>query len=720
MRPAHLVTAWFQIDPDRAREHLDRRAPQLVAAHLASGAPEVGPVEPHPEVAEMVEWAESGVDPLRRLGDALRHVLDLDPPPLSSGNGQGHEPAATLDSEWDMSPGELARTIRPRRDWLVGRCREVLGPIMADRLQMGLERALAALESTDEPVDSLTTRALLGPDGGWALAVAVRSLGLEGPLVERVVVQERAARVSSRSSAPLPQARARRLQMTGRLRPDQVRTLYELFALDRQSNAMIGPHIRGLIEDCLALATQLPAAGGESLPEPVATLDAGMVILDPALRPIVQREHARQLLARSERPRNMAVICGPASTGKRRFAEVAAAALGRPLYRVRASALGEDLHDAVLGSAAFEVPGTRGLFVDARLETGCSDPVVHIDGLESLGAERAEMLAALLTDTIAEPHRMLRGRYAPAEFEVDPTAAFVIVSSNDPGSVPAVLADFGSLVELSPPSPPQRREIVDRFIVPELLVAHGLGSDAAPRRSTVDELVRRHVARTGMRELADDLRTLIAHRMLQPDGDDEAAGLDLLPDGPAVPARRSSPGSLHVPVLIDRTAVMVRVDVAPIPGAEGVLLPEFLTRRTTELVREAIEHVRVERPLGILVPSGLSVSLNVQAAVDDVHAPWLSTIAAVAACSLAAGRTIGSGQGVLAVMTRSGMLEPIEVDQVDPLALIASAGWTDIWLAEGSVGTDAAGRIALVHDFCELLVALGFEKSSSVLPPGYL
>jgi hypothetical protein len=329
------------------------------------------------------------------------------------------------------------------------------------------------------------------------------------------------------------------------------------------------------------------------------------------------------------------------------------------------------------------------------------------------------MLAAVLTDTIAEPHRMLRGRYVPVEFEVDPTAVFVIISSNDPESVPAVLADFGTVVELSPPNPTQRREIVDRFIVPELLAAHGLGLEAAPGRATVDELVRRHVARTGMRELSDDLRTLIAHRMLHPGSDDQAE-LDLLADGPAPPARRSVPGSLHIPILVDRTAVMVRVDVAPIPGVEGVLLPEFLSRRTTELVREAIEHVRVECPLGIAVPAGLSVSLNVQGALDDVHAPWLSTVAAVGACSLAAGRTIGLGQGVLAVMTRSGVLEPLEADQVDPSALIASAGWTDVWTAEAPASVDASRRITFVDDFRQLLTGLGFEESSDASPPGYL
>jgi hypothetical protein len=75
---------------------------------------------------------------------------------------------------------------------------------------------------------------------------------------------------------------------------------------------------------------------------------------------------------------------------------------------------------------------------------------------------------------------------------------------------------------------------------------------------------------------------------------------------------------------------------------------------------------------------------------------------------------------VLAVMTRSGVLEPLEADQVDPSALIASAGWTDVWTAEAPASVDASRRITFVDDFRQLLTGLGFEESSDASPPGYL
>src|SRR5690606_26209709 len=127
-------------------------------------------------------------------------------------------------------------------------------------------------------------------------------------------------------------------------------------------------------------------------------LERMMVVPDPRLVPLVESELVRGRAGRRGRARNILVLCGPPSVGKRRFAEAAAAALGRPLYRIRASSLMADLDESLLGSPALQAPARRGLFVDARLATGSTSPVIHIDGLEATPSAQAEMLTSLLTD----------------------------------------------------------------------------------------------------------------------------------------------------------------------------------------------------------------------------------------------------------------------------------------------------------------------------------
>jgi hypothetical protein len=135
------------------------------------------------------------------------------------------------------------------------------------------------------------------------------------------------------------------------------------------------------------------------------------------------------------------------------------------------------------------------------------------------------------------------------------------------------------------------------------------------------------------------------------------------------------------------------------------------------MIREAIEHVRASRPLGISIAAGVRFSLNVQHPNEVVHAPWLSTAAALAVCCLATGRVLPRSVGALAVMTGPGVLEQIADPVISPSLLVSAVDWSEVWAPAHVVdGLPVRSEIAATLD--ELLEGLGFEPVDHTAPGG--
>lgn len=631
-------------------------------------------------------------------------------------------------AESDLDHAESARLVaravrvaEERGETLLERGSARLGDRMAERLDRGLD-ALTSLDSAS--IDEFVGQVQDGtadPDLEWALNVVLQVMDLDDPAVDALLRSQQRSRVLRRRSAPLPTERWRRAQRDRLVTPTQAACLQRLTQRARSFDSLLADSYRQLLDDCYELVTTEAQHSTLELVDVMDHLDHGVTVLDDRLRRFVEGEwlRARSDEATGARGPRVVVLAGPPSIGKRRFGRAAAAALGRSYHQIRCGSLDRVRHE-LLGEWSPPDDAIRGVFVEAALATEGATPVIFLDGIDEMAPTDAALLASTLVDLTEHPARTMRGRYLPEEFPIDLGPFVIIVSSKDPASVPPALADHVEVIDLGPPSPAQREDISRRFIVPELCQRHSLEEPATViSDATVSSLVDRHDARAGMRELARDLeRVLAAWLATDRSAPVSVAELDTIVGGaPGLPGTLP-PGSVWVPLLRDGSGVVARLDVTATPGYSGTLLPEFVHPRTAALISDAIDTIRIDRPLGIPVPLGVRVTLNLQSAEAAVHAPWLSTFAALAACSLASGHVLDVRHGVLAVLTGRGVLEPLEL----PSPLVATLANAMEWDRAVTPGHDQddAGTDSSPSDLTALLSWFGFRPLQTDQPGMYL
>lgn len=616
---------------------------------------------------------------------------------------------------------KAARFAEDQGQTLLERGGERLGDRLAERLDRGLD-ALISLEGTaiDELVEQLDDGSA-DPDLEWALSVVLQVMNLDDPAAVRLIRWQQQARIRRRRSAPLPTERWRRAQGDRLVTPTQAACLQRLTQRARSFDSLLADSYRQLLDDCYDLVTTEPRRSRSELGDVMERLDDGVTVLDDRLRRFVESEWLRASsddAVRESGPR-VVVLAGPPSIGKRRFGRAAAAALGRSYHQVRCGSLGR-VRDELLGEWSPPDDAIRGVFVDAALDADGASPVIFLDGIDEMALSDAGLLASTLVDLTDQPGRTMRGRYLPDEFPIELGHFAVIVTSKDAAGVPTALADHVEVIDLGPPSSAQREDIARRFIVRETCRRHGVDDPATMiSDAAIGSLVDRHDARAGMREIARDLdrvlATWLASDRSTPVSVEE---LDAIVGGsPELPSA-PTPGGIWVPLLQDGSGIVARLDVAATPGYSGTLLPEFVHPRTAALISDAVDTIRVERPLGIRVPAGVRVTLNLQSAEAAIHAPWLSTFAALAACSLASGRVLEPDRGVLAVLTGRGVLEPLELPSPLVATLVNAMEWNRSVIPGHDVGD--AGSDPAPSDLAGLLAWFGFRPLPTDQPGMYL
>lgn len=558
------------------------------------------------------------------------------------------------------------------------RARRRLGDRLAQRLEHGLELLVEAARDPGALLEQIEL-GTADPQLEWAACVVAGTTDPDDVAFRHLLERQQASRIRRRQLAPLPTERWRRMQRDGRLSHEQTESVQRLVQRARSFDSVVGDAYRRLLDDCYQLAAAQPVAGTVDRVEALVRLDEEVVVLDDRLRRVVEAEWLRSTSTSPDaRSPRVLVIVGPPSVGKRRFAVAAAAALGSAHHHVRCASLG-DPRTAVLGEWSPPDEVVPGALVDAALDAGGASSVLHLEGIDELAPQSATMLAATIVDLVDDPERALSARYLPEGFAIRASDFLIVVSARDRTKVPAILLDNAEVIELGPPTAAQRVRIATEFILADLCRRHDVGdSSAVVSGDVVATLVDRHDARAGMRELERDLARVFAAWVAR--GRGESVDLDELERlvGAATADRGPAAiGSVWVPLLDESSGIAARLDVTVIPGYTGTLVPEMVHPRTAARIGDAIECVRKLAPLGLSIPAGLRVNLNMQSADRSWHAPWLSTAAALAACSLAAGQVLHHRRGVLAVLTPWGELEP--VDLPGPLAstLVRAMDWTE-------------------------------------------
>ncbi len=614
-----------------------------------------------------------------------------------------------------------------RADELVCRGRERLGDRLAVRLEQGLDRVSSLDVAGARDVARSLIDGTADTEVEWTLNVVLQITEPHGLTAEALLQLHRSTGLGRRRSAPLPTERWRRLQRADRLTDEQTACLQRLTRRSRSLDARMADAYEQLLDDCFVLASVPRPPEPPALAAVFDRLDAEVVVLDDRLRAVVEGEWlVDRSVERTRRAPRIVVLCGPPSVGKRRFVRATAAALARSFHHVRCASL-PDPRVGLLGEWSPPDDASRGEFVEAGLAAAGRRAVLFLEGIDEVGDTAAGTLAATLIDLADRPDRMLRDRYLPDGFGLDLGSFLVVVSARSLAGVPAGLRDHAEVIELGPPSPQDRKLITERFILPSLCRPHGVEPTAIVTPDLVGDLVDRHDARAGMRELERDLARVVATWV----SSDDAApidrhGLDAVLGPVRRPAGTNAPGSYPVPLIDDSSGFPTALDATAIRGWSGTLVPDAVHPRTAALIRDAVETARDLSPLGISLPAGIRVTIGLQSTDGGWHAPWLSVAAALASCSLAAGRPLDASVGVLGVLSPRGAVEPIDLPEPIIRNLIRAMEWDRVVVPGHLVDRrDDGDPIEVIgpHEVWDLPALLrlhGLDGSESCVPGMYL
>jgi len=206
------------------------------------------------------------------------------------------------------------------------------------------------------------------------------------------------------------------------------------------------------------------------------------------------------------------VLClvGPTGTGKTSLARSVAEGLGRKFVEVNLQEVAAD--SELLGIDRNYVEAGPGKLVQALKEAGTIDPVLVLDGVDSLAEEEDKSTVLALCDILdAAKRRRFRDRYLG--FPIDLSRAVVLCTASTDYDIPYLLEEKLDLVHLAGYTGAEKVKITFNHLLPARIEAHGLElTDLTMSRSTVRWLIHSYTREAGLKELTELLDALCKKR----------------------------------------------------------------------------------------------------------------------------------------------------------------------------------------------------------------
>lgn len=229
---------------------------------------------------------------------------------------------------------------------------------------------------------------------------------------------------------------------------------------------------RGEIERYLETLLAVPWSSVYELPtttlaEAAILLEESHVGLEDAKERVLEELAIRELAP--DAPGRAFVFVGPAYTGKSHFAQTIANLLGRPL--VRLSLAGVSHESDLRGRDRGSVHPHPGMFVDALIQAGASDPVIYLGDANRMKAIEGDPIDALIGALDPSRSHSFLDRYLG--MPVDLSHALIILSTQG-DSLPDALASRVNFVDFSGYTVREKEAIAKRFILPAQVQSYGL------------------------------------------------------------------------------------------------------------------------------------------------------------------------------------------------------------------------------------------------------
>ena len=252
-------------------------------------------------------------------------------------------------------------------------------------------------------------------------------------------------------------------------------------------------------------------------------------------------------------------LLGPVGVGKTSLARLLAAALGRARAWVACGELNGPA--AVYGTPS----GSPGRIVEELRRVGVRNPVFVLDEVDRLD-EGSGTAAALLEAIAPAPGAAFHDRYVDLPFDL--AEALFVATANSLGSVPAVLRETMTVIELPGYTDADKRVIAREHLLPWQLACHGLTADQVRvTDEAIEAMIRGYTRNAGVWDLADALATVCA-KVVRRRAEGNEAPVAVAPETLAGMLGPPSSRKAEVAARTGRTGVVLGLSLATMAGGD--------------------------------------------------------------------------------------------------------------------------------------------------------
>ena len=220
------------------------------------------------------------------------------------------------------------------------------------------------------------------------------------------------------------------------------------------------------------------------------------------------------------------ILCfvGPPGTGKTSLGEAIGAAVGRPCYRISVGGVRDEAE--IRGHRRTYVGAMPGLLLQALRRVQVNDPILMIDEIDKMsgGGPSGDPAAAMLEVLDPVQNKNFTDHYLNLEFDL--STALFICTANNLFDIPGPLRDRMEIIKIAGYTMEEKVEIAWRYLLPKLLVDHGLGElDIQFTDESLTYISNRYAREAGLRTFERNLAAILRKRARRKAGGEEGAWL---------------------------------------------------------------------------------------------------------------------------------------------------------------------------------------------------
>jgi ATP-dependent Lon protease len=216
------------------------------------------------------------------------------------------------------------------------------------------------------------------------------------------------------------------------------------------------------------------------------------------------------------------ILCfvGPPGTGKTSLGEAIAKSIGREFYRISVGGVRDEAE--IRGHRRTYVGAMPGMLIQALRRVGVRDPVIMIDEIDKMsnGGSSGDPTAAMLEVLDPSQNTTFVDHYLNLPFDL--SSVLFICTANNLFDIPGPLRDRLEVIRIAGYTIEEKVEIANRYLLPRLLVDHGLTeNDIHLSDSVLSFVTSRYSREAGLRTFERSIARLMRKRArAKADGDD--------------------------------------------------------------------------------------------------------------------------------------------------------------------------------------------------------